>query len=186
MLQSERGVGVVTPGDLKEMEGRRLLALMAAMGALPGGALLTLGPSGAPLFAAALVALIGAYMFWLFTDGVYYYSQFAPVLTPDETTQLHRSGYRYQATNFAYAAASVLLSLLGMVAEHGGVRLPIAVATGMGLAVAGALGVAVHVWIGMQRRNALARMVIGAKTRQEVAGSEQEARSGHMERSSRL
>ncbi|WP_461344460.1 hypothetical protein [Brevundimonas sp. GN22] len=123
----------VTPTDYKTLEGQRIQAVMAAVAALPGAALVATGPQGAPFFAGALIAIAASFMFWIYTDTIYHLSTIQP-RQPSEWQRLIRAGYRYQGSCLAYGVASILLSLSGFAAHHTGLVGPWSVSTGFGLA----------------------------------------------------
>ncbi|HAL07207.1 MAG TPA: hypothetical protein DCP26_07625 [Brevundimonas sp.] len=141
----------LTPTDYKTLEGQRIQALMAAVAALPGAALVATGPQGAPFFAAALVAVAASFMFWIFTDAIYHLSIVQP-RAPEEWKRLIRAGYRYQWSCVGYGAASILLSMCGFAGIHAGIVGPWSVATGFILALAFFVAVLVHtIWASHER-----------------------------------
>lgn len=150
-MGSLRGETAVTPTDYKTLEGQRIQALMAAVAALPGAALVASGSKGAPLFAAALVAIAGAFMCWIFTDGIYHFST-VPNRSQRDWARLLRAGYRYQWSTILYGAMSILLSISGFAGVHSGQTTTVSVAAGFWLALAFFGAVFVHIcWCANER-----------------------------------
>lgn len=148
------GGNAVTPTDYKTLEGQRIQGIMAAVAALPGAALVASGPAGAPFFALALGTVAAAFMFWIYTDGIYHFSTIQP-RNEVEWSRLLRAGYRYQAFTVAYAAGSIFLTMSGFAAVHSGLRLPISVGTGFAIDMVLFAAVLGHVCWCLRERNAI-------------------------------
>ena len=147
--------------EYKAMEGQRIQAVLAAVGALPAAALV-LGKevsSGAPFFALALVTTTAAYLFWLYVDGVYYLTM-AP-LEREEREFMARRGYHFQHACFAYGSSSLLLSLYGLAAVHSGLTTSIPVWVGFVVTLVLALAILLHCAVCQLIRNKL--LVIAAQ-----------------------
>jgi 4-hydroxybenzoate polyprenyltransferase len=145
----------LTPTDYKTLEGQRIQALMAAVAALPGAALVASGPEGAPFFAAALVAISASFMFWILTDAIYHFSTVQP-REPAEWNRILRAGHRYQWACTGYGGLSVLLSMIGFAGVHSGISGPWSVATGFLVALGFFAGVMAHVVWASHERNQIA------------------------------
>lgn len=158
-MEQSRGEQRVTPTDYKTLEGQRIQALMGAIAALPGAALVASGPEGAPLFGAALITVAAAFMFWIFTDGIYHFSTI-PNRTADEWARLLRAGYRYQRATILYGAASVFLSMAGFAGVHGGLSTGLSVTAGFLIDVVLFAVVLLHILWSVHERNQ-----IGAQAR---------------------
>ncbi|WP_430430222.1 hypothetical protein [Oceanicaulis sp.] len=127
----------MTDAEFKQAEGQRILAGLGAIAALPGAGLVTGTGAGAPLFAAALCCVALAYLFWLYTDGVYALSvklKQAGVLSA-WMGRLLRPGRPFQVITLLSAVANVLLTLCGFAGERAGIALPISAQTGFALAL---------------------------------------------------
>jgi len=139
----------MTDAEFKQAEGQRIIAGLGAIAALPGAGLVTGTGAGAPLFAAALCCVALAYLFWLFTDGVYALSvklKQAGVLS-DWMKRLLQPGRPFQLITLLSAAATVLLTLCGFAGERAGIALPISAQTGFALALGwGVLCAALSLW----------------------------------------
>lgn len=158
----------MTDAEFKQAEGQRILAGLGAIAALPGAGLVTGTGAGAPLFAAALCCVALAYLFWLFTDGVYALS-----------VQLKRRGalaawrprllavgIPFQAITLGAAIATVLLTLCGFAGERAGIVLPIGVQAGFAVALGwGGVGAALSVWglIALGRLRRQVRLALAAQ-----------------------
>lgn len=159
--------------EYKSMEGQRIGAALGAIGALPAAALVLgkeVGPA-APFFALALVGIVAAYLFWLYTDGVYHLSS-AP-LNEQETLVLKRLGYHFQHACFAYGAMSLLLTLFGVAAVHSGIHTPIPIWAGFAVVLILAIAVLTHCGIAQLLRNRLFGVAQGAVRRardEDIAG----------------
>ena len=135
--------------DWKTIEGQRVQAVLGAVGALPAAALVlsdnaAVVSPGAPLFLAAVVMVLGAYVHWLNTDGIYHLDSLEIVVPPDMYAArvewcrgLRKPGLQYQFSTYAYAGSSMMLTIAGFAAIHTDIRLPVTV--GWGFAAAGAL-----------------------------------------------
>jgi len=126
--------------EFKATEGFRVQSVLASLGALPAAALVfgdsaeSVAP-GAPLYCAAILLLIGAYMHWMYTDGTFYMGFEHSASSVDEATTrwldaLYRSGARNQTMTFLYGFGNILCTLGGAAAVYGGMRLPVSVETG--------------------------------------------------------
>lgn len=160
MTMVAQGV-VLTPTDYKTLEGQRIQALMAAVAALPGAALVASGSSGAPFFAAALVTVAAAFAFWIFTDAVYSYFTVQP-REERERKRMERSAYHFFWSNVGYMVASIALTMAGFAGVHSDIRLNVSVAGGFGLTALLAVAVTVHVLLSAHERNRLAQLTLDA------------------------
>ena len=141
--------------EYKSMEGQRIGAALGAIGALPAAALVLgreVGPA-APFFALALLCIVAAYLFWLYTDGVYHLS--AAPLDVEEMSLLMRRGYHFQYACFGYGAASLLLTLSGVAAMHSGIHTPVPIWAGFVIVLILAVIVLTHCAISQLLRNRL-------------------------------
>lgn len=145
----------MTPTEYKTLEGQRIQAIMAAIAALPGAALVASEPQGAPFFAAALVTVAAAFMFWIYTDGIYHFST-VPNHTPDEWSRLLRVGGRYQWATLGYGALSIFLTMAGFAGVHSDIRVPLTVDEGFRVDGVLFLTVLAHVLWSSHERNSLA------------------------------
>jgi hypothetical protein len=119
--------------DFKALEGARIGAVHGAVGALPAAALvfadtpLVVAP-GAPLFAAAIILVLGAYMHWNHTDTGYWLIGEICAGEDKEATNkkvredLERSGTRHVAMNYIYALASVGCTAAGFAGVYSSFR----------------------------------------------------------------
>lgn len=165
--QKPAKLSLVTDFEWKQLEGQRIMPVLGAVAALPGAALIAAGPAGAPLFCAALVMIAAAYIFWLFTDGIYELTVHAKAL--ENRMELVKRwlgrGFHFQLMMVLYGAGSVICTVAGMAGEHSSLRVP--VTTEQGFLLMGALMavVLVHVLWGLKRlraaRTDLARAIHG-------------------------
>lgn len=127
----------MTDAEFKQAEGQRILAGLGAIAALPGAGLVTGTGAGAPLFAAALCCVALAYLFWLYTDGVYALS--VHLKRRGELiawrSRLLAVGIPFQVITLLSAVATVLLTLCGFAGERAGITLPISAQTGFAIAL---------------------------------------------------
>lgn len=133
--------------DFKNLEGQRVQAVLGAIGALPA-AMLVFGDApasaapGAPLFAAAVVMVVGAYQQWTQTDACFYLDA-TPFNLPDESAKLAErwraevnvQGDRCQNATFVYGIASLFASMFGLAAVFSTLRSPVTVEVGFCAAV---------------------------------------------------
>lgn len=133
--------------DFKAMEGVRIGAVHGAVGALPAAALVfadtpAVVAPGAPLFTAAIILMVGAYMHWNHTDtGFWLISGIDEHCEKAEQNAsvrraLTRSGTRHIAMNYLYGLGSVLCTVGGFAAVYSTFRSSISV--DMGFVLAGA------------------------------------------------
>ena len=151
----------VTPTDYKTLEGQRIQALMAAVAALPGAALVASGSEGAPFFAAALVTVAAAFAFWIFTDALYNYFLVGP-REGQLRLRMERSAYHFFWSNVGYLVASIGLTMAGFAGVHSDIRLNVSVAAGFGLTALLAVAVMAHVLWSAHDRNQLAKLTQAA------------------------
>lgn len=151
----------LTPTDYKTLEGQRIQALMAAVAALPGAALVASGSEGAPFFAAALMTVAAAFAFWIFTDALYNYSIVQP-REEGEAKRMERSAYHFFWSNVGYMVASIALTMAGFAGVHSDIRLNISVAGGFGLTALLAVAVTLHVLWSAHERNHLGKLTRAA------------------------
>ena len=149
--------------EFKATEGFRVQSVLASLGALPAAALVfgdaadSVAP-GAPLYCAAILLLIGAYMHWMYTDGTFYMGFEHSNARVDEPitrwlNDLHRSGARNQTMTFLYGFGNILCTFGGAVAVYGDIRLPVSVQTGFAIVFLLALFVFSDVFGSNLRRN---------------------------------
>ena len=127
----------MTDAEFKQAEGQRILAGLGAIAALPGAGLVTGTGAGAPLFAAALCCVALAYLFWLYTDGVYALSVHLKRrgALGEWRSRLLAVGIPFQAITLIAAVATVLLTLCGFAGERAGMAFPISAQTGFVIAL---------------------------------------------------
>ena len=157
--------------EYKAMEGQRIGAVLGAIGALPAAALVLgeeVGP-GAPFLALALACVVAAYLFWLYTDGVYHLTS-AP-LNEGERAGMERIGYHFQHACFGYGVTSLLLTLFGVAAVHSGVYSTIPIWAGFLVVLVFALGIVAHCAVSQLLRNRLLDVARGAVRRERESGS---------------
>lgn len=147
-----RNGALMTPTEYKSLEGQRIQAVLGAVAALPGAALVASGAEGAPMFAAGLIAVAAAFMCWIYTDGVYHCS-LVPNQTEAEWDRLLRAGYRYQWGTFGYGALSIVLTLSGFAGVHSELRSPLTVGQGFMVDAIFATVVVVHIFWSANERN---------------------------------
>jgi len=155
----------MTDAEFKQAEGQRILAGLGAIAALPGAGLVTGTGAGAPLFAAALCCVALAYLFWLYTDGVYALSVHLKrrAALGAWRSRLLAVGIPFQVTTLIMAILTVLLTLCGYAGERAGIALPIDVKTGFALALGWGLVCAALAFFGqvaLGRLRRAARMAI--------------------------
>jgi hypothetical protein len=158
--------------EWKELEGQRIGAALGAVGALPAAALVVgkeVGPAS-PFFALALVAVVAAYLFWMFTDSIYHLSM-API-DEDELLLMRRRGTPLSYACFGYGAASLLLSLFGLAAMHAGLRTTISVSDGFIVVFSVSIVILVHCFLGMRTKNQLWHVARAAVLRARVEAVE--------------
>lgn len=144
----------MSPAEFKGQEGSRIQALHGALGSLPALALVFASDisqvaPGAPLFAAAVIFVIGAYVHWNSTDTVFWINS-REWIVPDESgipaanallAKMRALGHRHVALNYAYAIATLGCSIAGFAAVYSDLRL--GVSTEAGFIVVGCVLVAV-------------------------------------------
>ena len=155
----------MTDAEFKQAEGQRILAGLGAITALPGAGLVTGTGAGAPLFAAALCCVALAYLFWLYTDGVYALSVHLKrrAALGAWRSRLLAVGIPFQAITLGAVIATVLLTLCGFAGERAGIALPITAQAGFAVALGwGGVCAALSVWglIALGRLRRAARMAI--------------------------
>lgn len=157
--------------EYKSIEGQRIQQVLGAIGALPAAMLVfgdgpAISATGAPLFVAAIVLVIGSLMNWNYTDAAYHMDSLHMEL-PEEHQPAHlawmadleRAGYQFQHRTYGYAIASLLCSILGVAGVYSTLRSGVSVnvgflvTVGLGLLTSGDV-----VALGM-KRNALMRRV---------------------------
>lgn len=163
----------MTPTEYKNLEGQRIQAIMGAIAALPGAALVASKPEGAPLFAAALIAVAVAFLFWILTDAIYHFSTI-PHQTPAEWARLMRAGYRYQWSTIGYAALSIVLTLAGFAGAHSDLRSPVTIEAGFGLAVVFFVAALLHALWSVDERNKINVASRAVSLRNLAAGQQQQ------------
>lgn len=153
--------------EYKELEGQRIQQVLGAIGALPAAMLVFgEGPStsaaGAPLFAAAIALIVGAFMHWNYTDAAYHLDCIDHHVTPQHQPlvdrwqeDLERAGYRFQGMTYFYGIASLLASLAGVAAVYSTLRAGVSVETGFWVAGGISVAVCAEVVCSGRRRNAL-------------------------------
>ncbi len=161
MTQTPASLARMNDTEWKQLEGQRIMAALGGIAALPGAALISLGPAGAPLFATALVLVAGAYVCWLFTDGVYHMSVqartvdkfrlFLPAMTS--------LGNPLSLATLVYGAGSLVCTIAGMIGAHGAWRVPVSVDVGLVLTLGVALAMLAHVLTMRRRLNRLRDVV---------------------------
>jgi len=156
--------------EWKALEGQRIQSVLGAIGALPAAALVfgddaAASAPGAPLYTAAIVLMIGAYMHWLYTDGVYHLGSIEFRFTEVdlkafrdwETKTLHPAGYRFQWSTYAYAIASLLCTVCGLMGVYSTIRSGVSVEVGFYAVIALAACVSAEVVSSGAKRNRLLR-----------------------------
>lgn len=141
--------------EWKTLEGQRIGAALGAVGALPAAALVIgreVGPAS-PFFALALVAVVAAYLFWMFTDSIYHLTM--TPLNQEELLLMQRRGMPLSYACFGYGAGSLLLSLVGIAAMYSGVTTGVPIWEGFVIVVGLAIGILVHCFSGMRLKNQL-------------------------------
>ncbi len=162
------GERALTPTDYKTLEGQRIQAVMAAVAALPGAALVASGPSGSPFFAAALVTVAASFAFWIFTDAIYHYSMVKP-RSDLEWKQMMNASLHFFWAHVGYLIASIGLTMAGFAAVHSGIKTNVSVAAGFGVAALIAFVVAAHVIWSANLRNTLGQLTREASVANKVA-----------------
>ena len=155
----------VTPAEMKTLEGQRIMAAMAALGALPAAALVAAkAPVGAPLFCLAIVAVLAGYVFWINTDGIYAASTYGKRLSADLRAEMLRVGTGYSYSVLGYCAVSMLATFGGFAAQFSKLRAPMTIEDGFLLAGALSIVGLLHVVWSVIKLNELR-----TKTRAELA-----------------
>ncbi len=156
-------VTLVNDYEWKQLEGQRIMPVLGAMAAVPGAAIIAASPAGAPLFCAALMLIAAAYVFWLFTDGIYHLTVHAHKL-PEYPALLKRwmpRGLHYQLMTVLYGAGSVICTVAGFAGQYSALRTPLSVEQGFLALIPLSALILSHVLWGMLRlghaRPALAR-----------------------------
>jgi len=161
MTQTPASLARMNDSEWKQLEGQRIMAALGGIAAIPGAGLIYLGPAGAPLFAAALVLVAGAYVSWLFTDNIYHLS----VLVRDRgkirlfLPAMMSLGTPLQMSTILYGAASLLCSIAGMIGAHGAWRVPVSVDVGLVITLIMALAMVAHVLTAHRALNRLRDVV---------------------------
>ncbi|MFY0399953.1 hypothetical protein [Brevundimonas naejangsanensis] len=133
----------MTPAEFKGQEGSRIQALHGALGSLPALALVFASDisqvkPGAPLFAAAVILVIGAYVHWNSTDTVFWITN-RQWIVPDDSgipkadallAKISALGHQHVALNYAYAIATLGCSIAGFAAVYSDLRLGISTEAG--------------------------------------------------------
>lgn len=146
----------MSPAEFKGQEGSRIQALHGALGSLPALALVFASDisqvePGAPLFAAAVILVIGAYVHWNSTDTVFWLNN-RQWIVPDDSgipeadvllAKISALGHRHVALNYAYAIATLGCSIAGFAAVYSDLRLGIS--TEVGFIVVGFVLIAVAI-----------------------------------------
>lgn len=147
--------------DVKQLEGQRIMAALGGIAAVPGAGLIYMDAPGAPLFAAALVLVAGAYVCWLFTDGVYFLSVLARNMGKFRLffPVLNGLGQPLSVGTIMYGGASLLSTLAGFLGAHGSWRVPVSVEAGFVLAALLGLVMLGHVMWARQRLEQLRDLV---------------------------
>jgi|GEM_PF-2410970 len=161
MTQTPASLARMNDTEWKQLEGQRIMAALGGIAALPGAALISLGPAGAPLFATALVLVAGAYVCWLFTDNIYHLS----VLVRDRgkirlfLPAMMSLGTPLQMSTILYGAGSLVCTIAGMIGAHGAWRVPVSVDVGLVITLGIALAMLAHVLTMHRRLNRLRDVV---------------------------
>lgn len=128
--------------EYKNIEGQRIQQVLGAIGALPAAMLVfgdgpTTVAAGAPLFAAAIVLIVGALMNWNYTDAIFYLDTEHHVVPMDHVEDLatwqialENAGDRFQYRTYGYGVLSLLCSITGVAGVYSSLRLPIPVDIG--------------------------------------------------------
>ena len=127
--------------DFKALEGVRIGAVHGAVGALPAAALVfadtpSVVAPGAPLFAAAIILVLGAYMHWNHTDTGFWLIGGIDSDGDNRATNekvrndLMRSGARNVAMNYIYGLASVGCTVAGFAGVYSSFRSSLSVDQG--------------------------------------------------------
>ena len=104
-------------------------------------------------------------MHWLYTDVVYHLGSFEFSFTEAdlksfrdwETKTLHPAGYRFQWSTYAYAIASLLCTVCGLMGVYSNIRSEVSVEVGFCAVVALSLCVSGEVVLSGAKRNRLLR-----------------------------
>ncbi len=161
MTQEPASLPPMNDSEWKQLEGQRIMAALGGIAAIPGAGLIYLGAAGAPLFAAALVLVAGAYVCWLFTDNIYHLS----VLVRDRgklrlfLPAMMTLGVPLSLSTILYGAASLLCTILGMIGAHGAWRVAVTVDVGLVITLAIGLAMLAHVLTAHRRLNRLRDVV---------------------------
>jgi hypothetical protein len=146
MTQTPASLPPMNDSEWKQLEGQRIMAALGGIAAIPGAGLIYLGAAGAPLFAAALVLVAGAYVCWLFTDNIYHLS----VLVRDRgklrlfLPAMMTLGVPLSLSTILYGAASLLCTIAGFIGAHGSWRVPVSVDVGLVVALGIGLAMLAH------------------------------------------
>lgn len=142
----------------KDLEGKRIQPLIAAVGALPAAALVFSNSNvaeGAPLFVAAIVFFVGTYFMWMCADAVVSICDFAMRNNEAKRAQhaLRVGAYMSWAT-FAYGLASLAMTCLGFVAVFSSLTFGVSIEAGFRVCLAIFLLVGFHLGHALHLRNA--------------------------------
>lgn len=154
--------------EWKSLEGQRIQGVLGAIGALPAAALVfgetaAASAPGAPLYTAAIVLTMGAYMHWIYTDGVYHISAIPFRFTVEDLARyraweqhtLIPAGYQFQAMTYAYGISSLLCTVLGLMGVYSSLRTGLSVEIGFVAVIVVACAVSFEIVASARRRNAL-------------------------------
>lgn len=146
-------VTLVNDYEWKQLEGQRIMPVLGAMAAVPGAAIIAASPAGAPLFCAALMLIAAAYVFWLFTDGIYHLTVHAHKLPtyPDLLKRWMPRGLHFQLMTVLYGGGSVICTVAGFAGQHSTLRGPLSVEQGFLVLIPLSAFILSHVLWGMFR-----------------------------------
>lgn len=156
--------------DFKALEGARIGAVHGAVGALPAAALVfadtpSVVAPGAPLFAAAIILVLGAYMHWNHTDTGFWLLEgiYADVDHAEQNqavrTDMERAGTRSVVMNYVYGLASVGCTAAGFAGIYSSFRVSFSVDQGFIIAGAVFIATAAELVISRARQGMLANRI---------------------------